>query len=313
MMSPTIELNELEIQLGGRTILHGLTGVLKSRAIGLLGPNGAGKSTLINTLLGFHSPSKGSARVLGLDSHTNGKAFRSLVGYMPENDAFISKMSGVRFVRYMAEISGLPPAQAMERAHEAFVYVGLGEARYRPVGTYSLGMKQLAKLAQAIAHGPKLLILDEPTNGMDPPARKRLIELIREIREASDICLLLSSHLLRDVEETCDQVLILRDGRIASICNLAEERRTKRKFLEMETCGAEPAFASALQGLGCECALFGNGRMKVVLPDAVEIRDVYKVAAERGVQIRRMNQRRDSLEDIFLNAMEQSGGSNGRI
>ncbi len=178
-MTPTIELDGLEVQLGARTILHGLTGILKSRAIGLLGPNGAGKSTLINTLLGFHVPSKGSARVLGLDSNTSGKALRSLVGYMPENDAFIAKMSGVRFVRYMAEISGLPSEQAMERAHEAFVYVGLGEARYRPVGTYSLGMKQLAKLAQAIAHGPKVLILDEPTNGMDPPARKRLIELIR--------------------------------------------------------------------------------------------------------------------------------------
>jgi len=148
---------------------------------------------------------------------------------------------------------------------------------------------------------------------LDPPARKRLLELVCEIREASDICLLLSSHLLRDVEETCDQVLILRDGRIASICDLAEERRGNRKFLEMETCGAEPAFAAALQSLGCECGLFGSGRMKVVLPDAVEIRDVYKVAAERGVQIRRMNHRRDSLEDIFLNAMEQSGGTSGRI
>src|SRR5260370_21302016 len=177
-MPPTIELDGLGVQLGARTILHGLTGILKSRAIGLLGPNGAGKSTLINTLLGFHSPSKGSARVLGLDSNTSGKALRSLVGYMPENDAFISKMSGVRFVRYMAEISGLPSEQAMERAHQAFVYVGSGAARYRPVGTDSRGMKQLAKLAQAIAHGPKVLILDEPTNGMDPPARKRLIELI---------------------------------------------------------------------------------------------------------------------------------------
>ena len=306
-MNPTIELNRLEVQLGSRTILRGLTGVLKSRAIGLLGPNGAGKSTLINTLLGFHSPSKGSAHVLGLDSHTNGKALRSLVGYMPENDAFVSKMSGVRFVRYMAEVSGLPPDQAMERAHEAFVYVGLGEARYRPVGTYSLGMKQLAKLAQAIAHGPKVLILDEPTNGMDPPARKRLIELIREIREASDICLLLSSHLLRDVEETCDEVLILRNGQIASICNLVEERRTNRKFLELETIGAEATFTSTLEGLGCECAVFSNGRIKVVMPESVEIREVFKVAADRGVQIRRMNYRRDSLEDIFLNAIADAG------
>lgn len=312
-MNPTIELDGLEVQLGGRTILQGLTGVLKSRAIGLLGPNGAGKSTLINTLLGFHAPSKGSARVFGLDSHTNGRSLRSLVGYMPENDAFISKMSGVRFVRYMAELSGLPPSQAMERAHEAFVYVGLGEARYRPVGTYSLGMKQLAKLAQAIAHGPKLLILDEPTNGMDPPARKRLIELICEIRETGDICLLLSSHLLRDVEDTCDEVLILRNGRIASICNLVEERRANRKFLEMETLGAEGSFTAALEGLGCECAVFGNGRIKVVMPDAVEIREVFKVAADSGVQIRRMNHRRDSLEDIFLNAMEQTGVADGRI
>lgn len=313
MMPATIELDGLEVHLGGRTILQGLTGVLKSRAIGLLGPNGAGKSTLINTLLGFHAPSKGSARVLGLDAHTSSKALRALVGYMPENDAFISKMSGVRFVRYMAEIAGLPPSQAMERAHEAFVYVGLGEARYRPVGTYSLGMKQLAKLAQAIAHGPKVLILDEPTNGLDPPARKRLIELIREIREASDICLLLSSHLLRDVEETCDEVLILRSGRIASICNLVEERRANRKFLEMETSGAEATFTAALEGLGCECAVFPLGRIKVVLPENIEIREVFKVAADRGVQIRRMNHSRDSLETIFLNAMEQTGVADGRI
>src|SRR5438105_12993326 len=220
MMNATIELNGLEVQLGNRTILHGLTGVLKSRAIGLLGPNGAGKSTLINTLLGFHSPSKGSARVLGLDSHSNGNSLRSLVGYMPENEAFISKMSGVRFVRYMAEISGLPPDQAMERAHEAFVYVGLGEARYRPVGTYSLGMKQLAKLAQAIAHGPKLLILDEPTNGMDPSARQRMIRMIGDIRDSKQLQIVLCSHLLRDVEDTCEEVLILNQGRIAHYSNL---------------------------------------------------------------------------------------------
>src|SRR5258706_4327333 len=210
MMNPTIELNGLEVQLGGRTILHGLTGMLKSRAIGLLGPNGDGKSTLINTLLGFHAPSKGSVRVLGLDSHADAQALRSLVGYMPENDAFIAKMSGVRFVRYMAEISGLPSAQAMERAHEAFVYVGLGEARYRRVGTYSLGMRQLAKLAQAIAHGPKLLILDEPTNGLDPPARQRMIRLIREMRESGDMNIILCSHLLRDVGVTCEEVLTLQ-------------------------------------------------------------------------------------------------------
>jgi len=312
-MRATIELEGLQVQLGGRTILDRLTGALPGRSIGLLGPNGSGKSTLINTLLGFYAPVSGTARVLGLDICTGAAELRSLVGYMPENDAFIASMTGVHFVRYMAEISGLPPEEAMERAHEAFFYVGLGEARYRKLGTYSLGMKQLTKLAQAIAHGPRLLVLDEPTNGMDPPARKRMIELIRQIRDAGEICLLLSSHLLRDVEETCDEVLILRNGRIAALCNLEEERRADRKFLEMETVGADGDFTSALEKLGCECAAYGSGRVKLVMPESVEIRELYRVAAEQGVQIRRMNHRRDSLEDIFLNAMEQTGAVNGRI
>ena len=302
-MAPTIELSGLEVQLGGRKILHGIDGTLKSRAIGLLGPNGAGKSNLINTLLGFHRPSSGTARVLGLDIRADAGRLRSLVGYMPENDAFIARMTGIRFVRYMAEISGLPPGLALERAHQAFVYVGLGEARYRALGTYSLGMKQLAKLAQAIAHGPRLLILDEPTNGLDPPGRKRLIGLIREIQQAPDTHLLLSSHLLHDVEETCDEVLILRDGRIAALCNLEEERKANRQFLEMEAAGAEAAFPAALEALGCECSAFAGNRFKVVLPNGVEIRDVYRVAGEHGVLIERLNHRRDSLEDIFLNAM----------
>jgi ABC-2 type transport system ATP-binding protein len=314
-MAPTIELSGLEVDLGGRKILHGLDGALKSRAIGLLGPNGAGKSTLILTLLGFHRPSSGTARVLGLDIRADASRLRSEVGYMPENDAFIARMTGIRFVRYMAEISGLPAELALERAHQSFVYVGLGEARYRALGTYSQGMKQLAKLAQAIVHGPRLLILDEPTNGLDPPARKRLIGLIREIRDTTDTHLLLSSHLLHDVEETCDEVLILRDGRIAAMCNLEEERRANRQFLEVEAAGAAEAFPSALEALGCECSPSGpdHSRFRVVLPGGVSIRDVYRVAGEQGVRIERLNHRRDSLEDIFLKAMEQAGAANGRL
>jgi ABC-2 type transport system ATP-binding protein len=312
-MTATIELSGLEVHLGGRRILHGLSGALHSRAIGLLGPNGAGKSTLINTLLGFHRPSSGTARVLGFDIRAEGARLRPLVGYMPENDAFIARMTGIHFVRYMAEISGLPPDVALERAHEAFVYVGLGEARYRALGTYSLGMKQLGKLAQAIVHGPRLLILDEPTNGLDPPGRKRLIGLIREIRQATDTHLLLSSHLLHDVEQTCDEVLILRDGRIAAILNLEEERRANLRFLEMEVIGGDDAFTSGLAALGCECARFGATRLKVVLPPGIEIRDVYSVAAKQDVRIRRLNYRRDSLEDIFLNAMERAGAADGRL
>ncbi len=314
-MAAIIELAGLEVRLGSRPVLNGLTGALSGRAIGLLGPNGSGKSTLINTLLGFHAPSQGTARVLGHDIRRASREIRTLVGYMPENDAFVAHMTGIRFVRYMAELSGLPREQAIERAHEAFFYVGLGEARYRKLGTYSLGMKQLAKLAQAIAHGPRLLVLDEPTNGLDPLARTRMIQLIRSIRDAGDMRLLLSSHLLRDVDETCDEVLILKEGRIAAISNLEEERRSNRKFIEMETVGAGEAFTAALKDLGCECASYGSGRLKLVLPDKVDIRDLYQVAAAQGVQVRRLNHRRDSLEDIFLNAMEgrMTGAAHGGL
>src|SRR3954469_370939 len=179
-MASVIELDGLDVQLASRRILKSLTGSLNGRSIGLLGPNGAGKSTLINTLLGFHQPSAGTARIFGRDIRHHGRDLRRLIGYMPENDSFIAEMTAVRFVRMMAELSGLPPGEALERAHEAFYYVGLGEARYRNLGTYSLGMKQLAKLAQAIAHGPRLLFLDEPTNGLDPAARVRMIRLVRE-------------------------------------------------------------------------------------------------------------------------------------
>jgi len=227
---------------------------------------------------------------------------------MPENDSFLAGMSAVAFVRYMAELSGLPSGAALERAHEALFYVGLGEARYRKLEEYSLGMKQLAKLAQAIAHGPKLLFLDEPTNGLDPPARQRMIRLIRDVRERGNLHLILCSHLLRDVEETCEEVLILKQGRIVQYANLEEERRLNRKFIEVETDVENAPFAEGLRGLGCECALAGDRRLKMVVGDNVEIRDVYRVAAERGVRIRRLNYKRDSLEDIFLKAMENGHG-----
>ena len=302
-MAPVIELDGLVVRLGGRTILDGLTASFSGRAIGLLGPNGAGKSTLINTLLGFHAPSAGTARLFGTDLG-QAKALRRLIGYMPENDAFISHMSAVRFVRYMAELAGLPPEQALERAHEAFFYVGLGEARYRKLGTYSLGMKQLAKLAQAIAHGPRLLLLDEPTNGLDPPGRQRMLRLIREIRDAGRTHILISSHLLRDVEETCEEVLILKKGTIVHHANLEEERRANKRFVEIETSGNDQGLCEELERIGCDCANAGPGRYKMTLPAGFELKEIYRLAAGRDLQLRRLNYRRDTLEDIFLKAME---------
>jgi ABC-2 type transport system ATP-binding protein len=306
---PLIDLDGLEVKFGGRPILKNLNVELRGRAIGLLGPNGAGKTTLIHTLLGFHAASAGTARIFGHDIKTNAKQIRSFIGYMPERDSFIANMSCVHFVRLMAELSGLPGEAALERAHEALFYVGLGEARYRKLGTYSLGMKQLAKLAQAIVHGPRLIFLDEPTNGLDPPARQRMIDLICEIRDSGKAHILLSSHLLRDVEECCEEILIIKDGRIAVSCNLEEERKANRRFLEMETRGNNEAFAQQIAALGCEQAMTGEHRIKVVLSDGIEVRDLYRIAAERQVQIRRLSYKRDSLEDIFLKAMEGGNGS----
>jgi ABC-2 type transport system ATP-binding protein len=182
--------------------------------------------------------------------------------------------------------------------------VGLGEARYRQLGSYSLGMKQLAKLAQAIVHGPKLIILDEPTNGLDPPARARMIELIRDIRDSGQAHIMLSSHLLHDVEECCEEILILKQGRIAAHHDLEAERKANRKFIELETRGEQFAFANAVEQLGCEYAITSKQRMKLILDEKVEIRNLYKLANQNELQIRGLNFKRDSLEDIFLKAME---------
>ncbi|HVA63424.1 MAG TPA: ABC transporter ATP-binding protein [Terriglobales bacterium] len=308
--TPAVELSGLTVRYGRREILHALTASFHGRVIGLLGPNGAGKSTLINSLLGFVRPAAGAARVLGLDVARQPQEIRRQTGYMPENDALIAPMTAVSFVRLMAELAGLPSEPALERAHEALFYVGLGEARYRKLGGYSLGMRQLAKLAQAIAHGPKLLILDEPTNSLDPPARARMLRLIREIRDTGECQILLCSHLLHDVEETCDEVVILKQGSIVHHADLAanstDARRSQERWLEVEVVGADvPGFAAAAAARGCQLDTNVGGRLRLRLPAQLEVRDLYQLAATRGLQLRRLSFRRDTLEDIFLRAMEE--------
>ena len=303
-LEPVIELLGLSVRFGKRDILKDLNIALSGRMVGLLGPNGAGKSTLIQTLLGFVPVTSGTARVLGHDISRERSRVRALVGYMPENDALIANMTAVSFVRMMGELSGLPPGAALERAHEVLFYVGLGEARYRPLGTYSLGMKQLAKLAQAIVHGPKLLILDEPSNGLDPQSRQRMIRLIRDMKESGEMHLVLCSHLLRDVEETCEEVLILKKGGIVHYANLAQERKADKRFVEIETTGDGAALADDLRGIGCESTAVAPGRFKMTVPAEFDLTEIYRLAERRDVQLRRLNYRRDTLEDIFLKAME---------
>src|SRR5688500_3890659 len=184
-MNAVVELEDLKVKLGRREILHGITCRLgvsgTGKAVGLLGPNGAGKSTLILTLLGFLRPSSGRARILGLDCRSN--MDRTNIGYMPENDSFVGEMTAVTFLRQMAELSGLPPNAALEKAHEVLFHVGLGEARYRELRTYSYGRKQMATLAQAIVHGPELVVVDEAANGRRPAARRRMLKLLLAMAE----------------------------------------------------------------------------------------------------------------------------------
>jgi ABC-2 type transport system ATP-binding protein len=305
--TPVIELEELSVRLGRREILHriscrlGVSGA--GKAIGLLGPNGAGKSTLIRTLLGFHRPSSGRARILGHDCRSRARGFKQRVGYMPETDSFIANMTAVTFLRLMAEISGLPPEAALEKAHEVLYHVGLGESRYRVLGTYSLGMKQMAKFAQAIVHGPELLILDEPTNGLDPAARSRMLALIREMKESHGMNVLLCSHLLGDVEQVCDEAVILKDGSVVHHADLEAERRANRRFVELEVTGDDTGLAAALRDQGADSVSEGGGRWRVVMPADAELESLWRLLAQRNLGVHKLTHRRDTQEEIFLKAV----------
>jgi ABC-2 type transport system ATP-binding protein len=298
-MNAVVELENLKVKLGRREILHGITCRLgvsgTGKAVGLLGPNGAGKSTLILTLLGFLRPSAGRARILGMDCSRNMGEARSRIGYMPENDSFVGEMTAVTFLRQMAELSGLPPKAALEKAHEVLFHVGLGESRYRELRTYSYGMKQMAKLAQAIVHGPELVVLDEPTNGLDPAARRRMLKLVTDMKEEQGMNVL--------VWQVCDEAVILKDGAIVHHCNLEEERRSNRSFVELEVTGDDRSLRMALPGIGAEGVSEGGGRWRIVLPAGVEVEAIWGLAAQQNLLVRKLTHRRDTLEEIFLKAM----------
>ena len=307
MSSTVVEIENLRVKLGRREVLQGISCRLgvsgQGKAIGLLGPNGAGKSTLILTMMGFHKPCAGSIRVLGYDSRLQVRHVRTRIGYMPETDSFIANLTAVSFLKLMGQLSGLPEKIALEKSHEALFHVGLGEARYRELRTYSLGMKQMAKLAQAIVHGPELLILDEPTNGLDPSARQRMLRLVREMKEEQGMNVLLCSHLLRDVEQVCDEVVIMKDGRIVQECNLEEERRSNKSFVELEVTGDDSHLRGALPEIGAEGITEGSGRWRIILPPAVEIQALWNLLGRQNLLVRKLTYRRDTLEEIFLKAM----------
>src|SRR4029079_770839 len=247
--APVVALDNVSVVYGRNAALRGVTTAFTGGAVGLLGPNGAGKSTMIKALLGFVIPTSGQMRVLGLDVARSPLEIRARVGYMPESDAHIPGMNAVSFVAYCGELSGLPRVDATQRAHEVLFYVGLGEARYRNVETYSTGMKQRIKLAQALVHDPDLLFLDEPTNGMDPKGRDEMLELVRDLAHNKGVHLILCSHLLPDVEYTCDYVVVMDKGPIATAGPIDALKQPRGQVFELRVKTPSGSIESFLERL----------------------------------------------------------------
>jgi ABC-2 type transport system ATP-binding protein len=302
-MPPVVELENLSVRYGSQWAVRDLSVTCPEGAVGLLGPNGAGKSTLITALLGLVTAERGTLRVLGFDVRRSPLQARARVGYMPENDAYMPHMNAVEFVAYCAELSGLPPVDAMQRAHETLYYVGLGEARYRHIDQYSAGMKQRIKLAQALVHDPKLLLLDEPTNGMDPRGRAEMLDLIRDIAHNKGISLILSSHLLPDVEYTCDHVLVMDRGELRTSGPLATLKGPAGQVFELRVKGDVEPFLHALRASGVECHDTDEDLMRVFVPGDAGASLLFRVAAEHHVQVRHLRPSLPTLEDVFAKAV----------
>src|SRR6478736_1586520 len=297
--APVVALDGVTVAYGANRALRNVTSSFAAGAVGLLGPNGAGKSTMIKSLLGFVAPSQGRMHVLGLDVARSPIEIRARIGYMPENDAHIPGMNAVSFVAYCGELAGLPRSDAMQRAHEVLFYVGLGEARYRNVETYSTGMKQRIKLAQALVHDPDLLFLDEPTNGMDPKGRDEMLELVRDIAHNKGMNLILSSHLLPDVEYTCDHVVVMDKGQIATAGPIESLKGHGGRVYEVRVKGERDAFVAALRAAGLDCHTSEEDVMRVFVPDDRDAQYLFRVAAEQGVQVRHLRASVPTLEDVF--------------
>ena len=285
--------------------LDGVSFTLEPGVFGLLGPNGAGKSTLIKALMGLVRINSGRARVLGLDSKRDFRHVRELVGYMPEDDCIFPGLQGVASVAYAGELCGLPRIDALRRAHEVLDYVGLGEERYREVQTYSTGMRQKQKLAQAIVHDPRLVLLDEPTSGLDPLGRKRMLKLIRGLYDRTQTSVVLSTHILHDVEEICDSVVILGHGKLLVHDTMENLSRPADESVKVGLERPDPAFGEALERIGARWEQIHAGELRVYGEPQAAAAQAMEATRATGVLLRRIESGRNTLEEIFLEAVER--------
>ena len=306
-----IELFQVAKRYGGVAALKGIDAAFDGDVIGLLGPNGAGKSTLLKCMLGL-TPHEGEARVLGLSSKRESFEIRDRVGYMPEMNSYLPGMTAVELCSYAAELSGLPVSEAMQRAHAALYYAGLEEKRYLKVEGYSTGLKQRVKLAQALVHDPELLFLDEPTNGLDPRARDEMLELIQELPKKRRCSVILSTHLLPDVDRICDRVVILHGGELRFAGAIGELRRAEgatESHFEVELRDDPAPFGAHLRARHCEVSLEPPRRLRVRLPPGESSTFLFREAAATGAQVRHLAPLLDSLEEAFLRVLQEGSHS----
>jgi len=307
-MKEIIQLENISFSYGRVQAISNLSLTLPTGIFGLLGPNGAGKTTLLKLILGFLTPSTGKGEIMGFSLAEKHKSLRHGIGYMPESECSIPGMDAVSLTAYLGELSGMPRQEAMKRAHDVLYYVGLEESRYRLVDTYSTGMKQRLKLAQALVHDPKLLLLDEPTSGMDPNGRTEMLELVRDIARKGSMNIIISSHLLPDIESTCQQVVIMNKGRIAAEESIADLKKDNFHVFEIKVVGDQALFFERLRALRCQTQENEKAMFKILLPGEISPAALFNAAYETGVQIRHFRQSKTTLEDAFMNVIRESDG-----
>ncbi len=303
-MTSIIEFNDVTVKYNGDPALDGVTIALGAGAIGLLGPNGAGKSTFIKTVLGFTRAVKGTVNIFGMPMPDRAIEVRHSLGYMPEIEVSSPKVSAVAFLTYCGRIFGMRRVDALERAHEVLNYVNLGDSRYRTMETYSTGMLQRVKLAQAILHDPKLLLLDEPTNGLDPDGRIEILDLVSDIAKRPNVTVIVSSHLLPDVQHVCKQVVMIDKGKVVHSGAIYDLTIPRLEFYEMRVRDSDIAFVKEVRAAGYECARLHPSNMLLVrAPHENNVQALFQIARTCNAQVRHFQPARRSLEDAFLQAM----------
>jgi ABC-2 type transport system ATP-binding protein len=305
MTEPIFHFASVTKRYGKVVALNNLSLSVPTGAIGLLGPNGSGKTTLIRALLGLIPIDHGNGQMLGLDIRRRQLDIRRQVGFAPENECLFPHVQGVEFVAYAGELVGMSPTDALQRSHEVLDYVELGEARYRKVESYSTGMKQRLKLASAIVHDPQLLILDEPTNGMDPAGRKEVLELSADLTRNKGMNLLFSSHILPDVEAVCDYVIVLGAGKLLAQGEIQQLKEIHQQTFDVRLKSDGVAFTERLLAAGCQ-AEPQDDVLRVRIPLGQTPRMLWEIAAENNEQIRHLRPQRSTLEEVFLNAVERN-------